>query len=95
VLKLIKLLLVVLVMMLGAAFTVMNADPVKINYYFGTGEWPLAIIVVASLLLGALLGAMSGVGAMLRQRNEVGRLRRQQKVAKQEIENLRTLPMKD
>ncbi|QTD41606.1 lipopolysaccharide assembly LapA domain-containing protein [Sporosarcina sp. Te-1] len=46
-----------------AVFAVMNVNSVQVNYLFGTGQWPLILIILFSALLGA---AISGVIAMIK-----------------------------
>ncbi|TWT26241.1 lipopolysaccharide assembly LapA domain-containing protein [Planomicrobium sp. CPCC 101110] len=46
-----------------ALFAVVNVDPVPVNYIFGSAEWPLILVILASALLGFLL---SGVFALVR-----------------------------
>ncbi len=46
-----------------ALFSVMNVDPVPVNYVFGTSEWPLVLVILGSALLGA---AISGIIAAFR-----------------------------
>ena len=46
-----------------AVFSVVNVDPVPVNYVFGETEFPLILVILASALLGAL---MSGVIALAR-----------------------------
>jgi len=47
--RLLKLLFILLVMVAGSAFAVMNADPVVLNYYFGSREIPLSVVLVGTL----------------------------------------------
>ncbi|HSJ36952.1 MAG TPA: lipopolysaccharide assembly protein LapA domain-containing protein [Planococcus sp. (in: firmicutes)] len=46
-----------------AVFSVVNVDPVPVNYVFGEAEFPLILVILAAALLGAL---MSGVVALAR-----------------------------
>ncbi|PSL35117.1 putative integral membrane protein [Planomicrobium soli] len=46
-----------------ALFAVVNVDRVPVNYIFGTAQWPLILVILASALLGFLL---SGVFALVR-----------------------------
>ena len=93
--RVIKLVLVLAIMLLGVAFAVQNADMVNIDYYFGVQELPLALVIIAALIAGAVLGVISCMGVMMRLRHEAGDLRRKQKLSQQEIDNLRALPIKD
>ncbi len=46
-----------------AVFSVMNVDPVLVNYVFGAAQWPLVLVILGSALLGA---AVSGFIALFR-----------------------------
>ncbi len=88
---------VVALVLLGVtiAFSVINAHPVVINYYLGSAELPLALLVVICLILGILIGFLLALGWVLRLRVDLLRTRRQLKTAQKELDNLRTLPVKD
>lgn len=93
--RFIKLLLVLAVMILGAAFTLMNADTVVVNYYFGSRELPLSVVMVGVLCAGVLLGVLGTLGRLFGLKRENAELRRQARIASQEVKNLRALPLKD
>jgi lipopolysaccharide assembly protein A len=59
-------------------FAVKNTDPVAVRYFLGH-EWraPLIFVMLAFLCLGALLGLLSALGQILRQRREIATLRRE------------------
>ena len=57
--RFLKLLLILLIMMFGAAFAVMNAEPVNLNYYFGSRELPLSVVLVGAVIVGVVLGALA------------------------------------
>ncbi len=40
-------------------FAVLNLDQVRVHLIFGSGRLPLIIVIVASLLIGILLGAFA------------------------------------
>ncbi|QAS54084.1 LapA family protein [Halobacillus litoralis] len=48
--------------LLIAIFAVINVDPVQVNYLFGSGEAPLILVILISVLLGGL--ATASVGAV-------------------------------
>ncbi|MES9856469.1 MAG: LapA family protein [Sedimenticola sp.] len=93
--RFLKLLFVLIIALVGAAFAVMNAEAVNLNYYFGTVELSLSIVLVAAVIVGALLGAMAGFGGMVSLRHENRRLKREGKLASQEINSLRAIPIID
>jgi lipopolysaccharide assembly protein A len=67
-----------LIFAIVAAFAAKNIEPVKLRFYFDfLWEAPLVVVLLAFLALGAVLGLTAAVGTMLRQRREIGRLRRE------------------
>jgi lipopolysaccharide assembly protein A len=93
--RIIKLFFLMVVMMLGVVFTVLNADPVQFNYYFGSRELPLSLIMTGALGVGVLLGIISCMGLMFGMKRENLSLKRKSQLASQEVNNLRALPLKD
>ena len=75
--------------------TVINAKPVELNYFLATREVPLAMTLVLPLVFGAVIGLLFSLGMVLRLKRETLRLRRQVRLAEQEITNLRNIPIKD
>ncbi|WP_181350551.1 lipopolysaccharide assembly LapA domain-containing protein [Thalassobacillus sp. CUG 92003] len=46
--------------LLIAIFAVINVEPVEVNYLFGTGEAPLILVIIISVLMGGLITASVG-----------------------------------
>ncbi|MGH8618691.1 MAG: LapA family protein [Burkholderiales bacterium] len=63
----------VFVVLLG--FAILNTDPVTLRTYFGV-EWraPLVAVLFAFFGAGAVLGVLSSLGIILRQRRRLARL---------------------
>jgi lipopolysaccharide assembly protein A len=93
--KIVGFLFLLLIVLLGLSFALLNAQPAVIDYYFGAATLPLSLILVLALILGALLGVMASLGVILRQRRELVRLRRNAGHVRKELNELRKLPMKD
>ncbi|HHJ13800.1 MAG TPA: LapA family protein [Gammaproteobacteria bacterium] len=92
-LRLLNVLFLIVLVVLGISFAVLNADPVPLNYYFGYREIPLSMVVVVSLAVGAVIGVLASMGILLRQKHQLFRLRRQLKtVEKQAAEGAELLP---
>jgi len=87
--------LLLLVTLLGLSFALMNAEPVQLNYYFGTLQAPLSLVVVLAIILGAGLGVLASLGVVFSQKRELAKLRRSTKIVEEEVSNLRSLPLKD
>lgn len=93
--RIIKLLFIIIIMMLGAVFAVLNAEPVLFNYYFGSRELPLSLIITAALGAGVLLGILSGIGLVLGLKRENVSLKQRARLASEEVKNLRNIPLQD
>jgi putative membrane protein len=93
--RIIKLILLMLIVMLGAVFAVLNAEPVQFNYYFGSHELPLSLVMTIAMGLGVLLGIFACMGMMFGMKRENILLKRKSQLASQEVNNLRALPLKD
>ncbi|MFH1333974.1 MAG: LapA family protein [Pseudomonadota bacterium] len=84
-----------LVIVLGVTFAILNATPVSVHYYLGTAQIALSLVIVCSLFIGFLIGFFMMFLVVLRLKSEKRRLKKRLKVTEQEIENLRAIPLKD
>lgn len=59
--KVIKPVFITLLFILGITFSMQNAEPLKLKYYFGleTPEIPLFLLVLVAILFGVLLAGVS------------------------------------
>jgi uncharacterized integral membrane protein len=76
-----SLILAILFALLVALFAVINVDPVKVDYFFGTAKWPLILIILGSVLAGVII--MGAVGA-----RKIYALKREMKVLRKEKDEL-------
>jgi len=74
--RIISLFFVLVILSFGLFFGLLNANEVQVNYYLGETALPLSVIIVASLIVGAVLGAIASLGIVFRQKRQLGRLRR-------------------
>ncbi len=93
--RIFNVIIIVFAFLLGLAFTMLNAAPVSIEYYFGTTAIPLSLLVVGGFSLGAFLGLAASVGMILKARREQSRLRKKIEHTEKELSNLRSLPIRD
>ena len=93
--RIIYLILILVVTIFTVTFTLLNSQPVKVNYYFGSYEVDLLIIVVLCLVIGAVLGIVAALGKVFSLKQEMSRKEKKIKIAEKELENLRSLPLKD
>lgn len=94
-LRLFNVLLLIILIVLGLSFAVLNADPVTLNYYFGFRKVPLSMIVVVALATGAVIGVLVSMGILLRQKQQTFRLRRQLKQAEKSAESVDVLSVRE
>jgi putative membrane protein len=94
VINLIKLFVVLVVLTLGAGFASLNDGQVTLNYYFGELDTPLSLALLGSLGIGLLLGFIAGLTLWAGARREIASLRRSARLAQEEVNNLRAIPLK-
>ena len=67
--------LILFIMLL--AFAVRNTEPVTLRFYFDLAwQAPLVLLLLVFFAAGAALGAVAGLGALLRQRRQIQQLKR-------------------
>ncbi len=86
---------ILLIILLGLAFSVLNAQEVAVDIFFVELKVALSVALVFTLILGAALGALTSFGALWRRRREMGRLRRQLGYAERQLQALRRVPLGD
>lgn len=82
-------------LIIGILFAVLNADPVSLHYYFGDKQLPLSLIIIGTLIVGAIMGVIASAAVVFKLKRENARLRRLTELSEKELKNLRTLPIKD
>jgi len=93
--RIMTIILFVIVLMLGTGFSAINLTSVDINYYLGVLRLPLSMVVIISIILGTLLGALALSTTILRLKYENRRLRKKLIISEKEINSLRILPITD
>lgn len=84
-----------LVIIFGIVFAVLNAENVQLNYYLGSVELPLSLVLVVAMIIGALLGIFASLSFIIGSRRSTSKLKHSVEVAEKEIANLRNIPIKD
>lgn len=81
---------------LALTINLKNPQSVEINYYFNF-HWqgPLVLVLTVTFLLGLICGWLFMSISVIKNKAVVGKTRRQLAKVEQEVENLRTLPIKD
>ena len=86
---------ILLLAIITSVLTRLNLDAVTFNYYFGTLQLSLALLLFFALVSGTLLGFIFTIALAISTRAERRRLRRTLQLREQEIRNLRNIPIKD
>ena len=90
--RLLGFLSLVILVVFGLSFAVLNSQPVALNYYFGSRDIPLSMIVVGSLAAGAVTGVLVSLGTILRLKQQAGSLRRRLRTAQRDADQASILP---
>ncbi|SDI93270.1 LapA family protein [Salimicrobium halophilum] len=64
--------------LLVAIFAVINVDPVQVNYLFGSGEAPLILVILISVLMGGVITASVGALRYFRLKRDYKNLEKKQ-----------------
>lgn len=81
--------------LLGARFASLNTQVVDIHYLFGSGSTNLAGALLAAFVIGMCTGYFGSVASAWRQRGRARRALRDRQKLQQEVDRLRTLPVRD
>jgi putative membrane protein len=86
--------ILLLIMILGLTFATLNSTPVLFNYYLGTKQIALSLLLVFSFGIGIVLGIIFTLFPVLKLKNANRRLRAKIKIVEKEVENLRSIPIR-
>ncbi|MCY7918005.1 lipopolysaccharide assembly LapA domain-containing protein [Bacillus vallismortis] len=64
-----------------AIFAVINVRSVEVDYLFGRSEWPLILVILGSVLMGALIVFSAGIFQVMKLKREIKALRKENKTA--------------
>ncbi len=93
--RIITLISSITIIALGVTFAFLNAEPVLVNYYIGSSEMPLSILLVSILGTGALLGLLMGIVPIIKLKFVNRRLRKRLELIEHEVSQLRILSIRD
>ena len=93
--RLVWLALALVVIAIGLSFAMLNPAATELDFYFGRLALPLSLWLVIAFALGALLGMVAAVGIITKQRWQLARLRREVASSRDELSELRKLPIRN
>lgn len=88
-------LLIITLLFLGGVFSFLNPGSITINYYLDSLVVSKAIFVIATVCLGFLFGLVIALAIYIRLKRVNYSLKKQIYLANKELDNLRTIPIKD
>lgn len=68
--------LLIALILVVVVFSVLNVDPVAINFGFDIVQIPLVIVIIATLLIGVLIAAILATSTILKHKSEKKKLNR-------------------
>ena len=93
--RLITYLLLLIIILIGVTFALLNPSPVLIHYYVGQKTLPLSMLLVLVFALGCFLGLLVGLWFVFKIKIKNYHLKKRVKIAEKEIQNLRAIPLQD
>lgn len=66
--------LLIALVLIVVIFSVLNVDPVAINFGFSIVQIPLAVVLIGTLLIGVLMAVLLSTAIILQNKNEQKRL---------------------
>ena len=93
--RLIRIFLFSIVVIIGTVFAVRNAELVQLDFYFFSFDIYISLAIIIAIITGVGLGVLAAVGWIVRTKTELVRLRRNIKNTEQELNNLRTIPIRE
>jgi uncharacterized membrane protein YciS (DUF1049 family) len=90
----IKLLLLLALLLLGASFAIINNAPVVVDLYFFRPELPLSMLLLLVFGAGMVLGGLAGMVYFVRVKKENADLRRKSRLVNKEIAAQRAMSVR-
>lgn len=87
--------LLLLFCLVAVAFALLNAQTVTIDYLISKSEMPLSLLILLTVLLGFVVGALFTLKFVFRSQRKAHALGKKVAVLQKEIDNLRAMPVKD
>lgn len=87
-----NLILALVFALIVAIFAVVNVEPVKVEYVFGTAEWPLILIILGSVLMGGIIIGSVGLFRIFMLQRKLRGQQRENDRLNEEIEKLKSNP---
>lgn len=77
--------LLIVFIIIVSIFALMNVAIVEVNYVFWSGESPLILVILFSLLMGGLITAIAGSVKFYKMRNEIKKLTKEKTLLEEKL----------
>lgn len=77
--------LAIIFVIIIAVFAVINVEPVEVNYLFDTGQAPLILVILFSVLMGGIITAAVGLVKIIHLQREKKSLRHENNQMKETL----------
>ncbi len=88
-------LILLIVIFLGLSFSSLNNEQVVFNYYFGTKNIALSLLLILALGCGILIGFLVAIASWVKLKRDNLKIKSRLKMVEKELTNLRSIPIKD
>lgn len=85
----------VFIILLGLTFAALNSQKITLNYYLDTQTIYLPLLILVTLLIGAMLGVVVILPSLIKSKQAARRLKSKVRRIEREVQNLRAIPIKD
>lgn len=92
--RLFYILVFLLLFLVGLAFALLNSQSVLLNYYFGSMQLQLSLLLMLAVLAGAVAGIVASLYMLMVTRREIVNLRKMVRLAERELTDLRMITNK-
>lgn len=79
----------IILIFFGITFALLNATPVKLNYYIGTASLSLSLLLIIAVGFGILIGFIVALGAILKLKKKNYHLKNRVQQLEKEIVSLK------
>lgn len=87
--RIISYIIAIILILFGLSFALLNASPVKLNYYVGSIDISLSLLLVLTVGLGILIGFIVALGRILKLKNKNYQLKSRLKQVEHELVSIR------
>lgn len=88
--KIVLFLIYLSVAVLGALVTIKNSHLVAFNYYMGSLEMPLVVLLFLAFMLGALITMIVSYLVIFGRNRQIKRLERSKEIVEKELDKVQT-----